>query len=84
MVVDPDGIYDPGILNDRLLLGLKGTMSEFELNLLRQRCQEAIRQKARRGELQFALPVGYLFGVNYFFALTTIISPYQRQLPFNS
>jgi DNA invertase Pin-like site-specific DNA recombinase len=62
--VDPDGIYDPGILNDRLLLGLKGTMSEFELNLLRQRCQEAIRQKARRGELQFALPVGYRWTPN--------------------
>jgi DNA invertase Pin-like site-specific DNA recombinase len=59
LVVDPDGVYDPGLLNDRLLLGLKGTMSEFELNLLRQRCQEAIRQKARRGELQFALPIGY-------------------------
>lgn len=64
LVVDPDGIYDPGQLNDRLLLGLKGTMSEFELNLLRQRCQEAIRQKARRGELQFALPVGYRWGPN--------------------
>src|SRR5579863_5270554 len=53
IVIDPDGVYDPGILNDRLLLGLKGTMSEFELNLLRQRSLEAIRQKARRGELQF-------------------------------
>ena len=57
LVIDPDGVYDPGILNDRLLLGLKGTMSEFELNLLRQRSLEAIRQKARRGELQFRLPV---------------------------
>lgn len=64
LVVDPDGVYDPGLLNDRLLLGLKGTMSEFELNLLRQRCQEAIRQKARRGELQFALPVGYRWAPN--------------------
>jgi DNA invertase Pin-like site-specific DNA recombinase len=64
LVVDPDGVYDPGLLNDRLLLGLKGTMSEFELNLLRQRCQEAIRQKARRGELQFALPVGYRWALN--------------------
>lgn len=64
LVVDPDGVYDPGLLNDRLLLGLKGTMSEFELNLLRQRCQEAIRQKARRGELQFALPVGYRWTPN--------------------
>src|SRR5208337_4387597 len=59
VVIDPDGIYDPAVLNDRLLLGLKGTMSEFELNLLRQRSLEAIRQKARRGELQFRLPVGY-------------------------
>lgn len=59
VVIDPDGIYDPCILNDRLLLGLKGTMSEFELNLPRQRSLEAIRQKARRGELQFRLPVGY-------------------------
>ena len=64
IVVDPDGVYDPGLLNDRLLLGLKGTMSEFELNLLRQRCQEAIRQKAQRGELQFALPVGYRWAPN--------------------
>ena len=58
IVIDPDGMYDPGIVNDRLLLGLKGTMSEFELNLLRQRSLEAIRQKASRGELQFLLPVG--------------------------
>ena len=58
VVVDPDGVYDPGIINDRLLLGLKGTMSEFELSLLRQRSVEAIRQKAGRGELQFLLPVG--------------------------
>lgn len=58
VVVDFDGIYDPNIVNDRLLLGLKGTMSEFELSLLRQRSEEAIRQKARRGELQFLLPVG--------------------------
>ena len=58
VVIDPDGIYNPGLINDRLLLGLKGTMSEFELNLLRQRSLEAIRQKASRGELQFLLPVG--------------------------
>jgi len=61
VVIDPDGIYDPAFINDRLLLGLKGTMSEFELNLLRQRSVEAIRQKARRGELQYCLPVGYLW-----------------------
>ena len=64
IVIDPDGVYDPGVLNDRLLLGLKGTMSEFELNLLRQRSLEAIRQKARRGELQFRLPVGFRWTMN--------------------
>lgn len=61
VIVDPDGIYDPTLTNDRLLLGIKGTMSEFELNLLRQRSAEAIRQKAQRGELRFALPVGYVW-----------------------
>jgi DNA invertase Pin-like site-specific DNA recombinase len=64
VVVDPDGVYDPGIINDRLLLGLKGTMSEFELNLLRQRSLEAIRQKASRGELRFLLPVGFRWTAN--------------------
>ncbi len=59
VVVDPDGVYDPGLLNDRLLLGLKGTMSEFELNLFRQRSMEAIRMKASRGELRFSLPIGF-------------------------
>ena len=64
VVIDHDGVYDPGIINDRLLLGLKGTMSEFELSLLRQRSLEAIRQKAARGELRFILPVGYLWSLN--------------------
>jgi DNA invertase Pin-like site-specific DNA recombinase len=59
VLVDTDGIYDPRVLNDRLLLGLKGTMSEFELGLLRQRSHEAIRQKAGRGELRMHVPVGY-------------------------
>jgi DNA invertase Pin-like site-specific DNA recombinase len=59
LLVDPDGLYDPRHPNDRLLLGLKGTMSEFELTLFRQRSFEAIRQKAARGELQFRLPVGF-------------------------
>jgi DNA invertase Pin-like site-specific DNA recombinase len=59
VVIDPDGVYDPTLTNDRLLLGLKGSMAEFELNLLRQRSLEAIRQKARRGELRFPLPVGF-------------------------
>ena len=61
LVVDTEGIYDPRLLNDRLLLGLKGTMSEFELGLLRQRSHEAARQKARRGELRFLAPIGYLW-----------------------
>ncbi len=60
LVLDYDGVYDPRLLNDRLLLGLKGTMSEFELGLLRQRAQEALRQKIRRGEVLFTPPVGYV------------------------
>jgi DNA invertase Pin-like site-specific DNA recombinase len=60
LVIDADGIYDPRILNDRLLLGLKGTMSEFELGLLRQRAQEAFRQKIARGEVLFEVPIGYV------------------------
>jgi DNA invertase Pin-like site-specific DNA recombinase len=56
---DEDGVYDPRLPNDRLLLGMKGTMSEMELSLLRQRSLEALRQKARRGELFFTVAVGY-------------------------
>lgn len=59
VVVDHDGVYDPRLVNDRLLLGLKGTMSEYELSLLRQRGLAARDSKARRGELRFALPPGY-------------------------
>src|SRR5271169_5975972 len=59
VLVDFDGVYDPNLVNDRLLLGMKGEMAAFELSLLRQRSLEAIRQKARRGELQFYLPVGF-------------------------
>ncbi len=51
LIVDEDGLYDPRHPNDRLLLGMKGTMSEMELSLFRQRSQEALKQKARRGEL---------------------------------
>jgi DNA invertase Pin-like site-specific DNA recombinase len=61
VVVDPDGIYDPRQSNDRLLLGLKGSMSEYELSLLRQRSLAARDAKAQRGELQIALPPGYLW-----------------------
>jgi DNA invertase Pin-like site-specific DNA recombinase len=59
LVIDPDGAYDPRLVNDRLLLGLKGTMSEYELSLLRQRGIAARDMKARRGEYQFMLPPGY-------------------------
>src|SRR5215467_11740226 len=62
VVVDLDGVYDPALTNDRLLLGLKGTIHEFEVNLFRQRSTEAILQKARRGELQIQIPVGFCWG----------------------
>jgi DNA invertase Pin-like site-specific DNA recombinase len=60
IIVDEDGIYDPRHPNDRLLLGMKGTMSEFELSLFRQRSQEALKQKARRGALVLGVAAGYV------------------------
>ena len=60
LLIDCDGIYDPRQLNDRLVLGLKGTMSEFELGLLRQRARESFEQKARRGFAMWELPVGFI------------------------
>lgn len=60
LLVDSDGIYDPRQLNDRLVLGLKGTMSEFELNLMRQRAREAFEQKVKRGFALWELPVGFI------------------------
>ena len=60
VIVDEDGIYDPRSSNDRLLLGMKGTMSELELSLFRQRSQEALKQKARRGALFLGVAAGYL------------------------
>src|SRR3954471_8282725 len=60
LLIDSDGIYDPRQLNDRLVLGLKGTMSEFELNLMRQRAREAFEQKVRRGFAMWELPVGFI------------------------
>ena len=59
IVIDAEGIYDPRLLNDRMLLGLKGTMSEFEIGILRQRAQEAYRQKVQRGEVMTMVPIGY-------------------------
>lgn len=61
LIADLDGIYDPAQYNDRLLLGLKGTMSEAELHILKQRMEQGRLSKARRGELKFALPVGYVW-----------------------
>jgi len=60
VIVDEDGIYDPHHPNDRLLLGVKGTMSELELSLFRQRSQEALKQKARRGALVLGVAAGYV------------------------
>ena len=60
IIVDEDGVYDPASPNDRLLLGMKGTMSEMELSVFRQRSIEAMKQKARRGELFLTVAVGYV------------------------
>lgn len=62
LIADEDGVYDPAHFNDRLLLGLKGTMSEAELHVLKSRLQGGILNKARRGELEMALPVGLVYG----------------------
>ena len=60
VLVDDDGVYDPSLINDRLLLGLKGTMSEFELSLFRQRARAAFEQKITRGCALWELPVGFV------------------------
>jgi DNA invertase Pin-like site-specific DNA recombinase len=60
-VIDGDGVHNPALPNDRLLLGLKGTMSEFELSLIRKRLVDAAVAKAKRGELRIGVPVGYLW-----------------------
>lgn len=61
LILDEDGIYDPAYFNDRLLLGLKGTMSEAELHMLRARLRGGLLNKARRGELHVHLPIGYVY-----------------------
>jgi DNA invertase Pin-like site-specific DNA recombinase len=61
LILDEDGLYDPGQFNDRLLLGLKGTFSEAELHVLRARLRGGILNKARRGELKNPLPVGLVY-----------------------
>src|SRR3954447_25486679 len=62
LIGDSDGLYHPADFNDRLLLGLKGTMSEAELYVLRARLNGGIRNKAARGELRRGLPVGFVWG----------------------
>jgi DNA invertase Pin-like site-specific DNA recombinase/predicted DNA-binding transcriptional regulator AlpA len=62
LIGDNDGIYHPALFNDRLLLGLKGTMSEAELHIIRARLDGGIRNKAARGELRRGLPVGLVWG----------------------
>ena len=62
LIINAGGIYDPKVLNDRLLLGLKGTMSEFELGLMRQRARQAFLQKVKRGEAMWIVPVGFVRG----------------------
>jgi excisionase family DNA binding protein len=59
LIADADGLYHPGVFNDRLLLGLKGTMSEVELHLIRSRLNGGLWEAARRGELRTHLPIGY-------------------------
>ena len=60
-VIDLDGVYNPCRPNDRLLLGMKGSISEFELGILRTRMLDAARAKARRGELRISVPIGYIW-----------------------
>jgi len=62
LIGDEDGLYHPGLYNDRLLLGLKGTMSEAELHVIRARLLGGIRNKAQRGELRRGLPIGFVWG----------------------
>lgn len=60
-VIDLDGAYDPCRPNDRLLLGMKGSISEFELGVLRARMFDAARSKVKRGELRIPVPIGYVW-----------------------
>ncbi len=61
LILDEDGVYEPGHFNDRLLLGMKGTMSEAELHMIRARMQGGLLNKARRGELEIRLPSGFVY-----------------------
>ena len=72
LIADSDGVYHPGEFNDRLVLGLKGTMSEAELHLIRSRLTAGLRHKAARGELRQGLPVGFSADVAVVEAIATV------------
>lgn len=74
LILDEDGLYDPAIFNDRLLLGLKGTMSEAELYVLRARLQGGILNKAKRGALKLHLPIG----LRYTETEQVVLDPHQQ------
>lgn len=74
LILDEDGMYDPVYFNDRLLLGLKGTMSEAELHVLNARLQGGMRNKARRGELE--LPLLHI-GLTYHTNGSVVLDPDQ-------
>ena len=74
LILDEDGIYDPAHFNDRLLLGLKGTMSEAELHVLKARLLGGQRNKARRGELEMGLPIGLVYNA----AGAVVLDPDQQ------
>jgi DNA invertase Pin-like site-specific DNA recombinase len=75
LILDQDGLYDPSNFNDRLVLGLKATMSEAELHILRSRLREGIVSKAKRGELKMPLPIGLVYDP----AQQTVLDP-DRQV----
>jgi DNA invertase Pin-like site-specific DNA recombinase len=75
LISDEDGVYDPAHFNDRLLLGLKGSLSEAELHVLKARLQGGIHSKARRGELPLPLPVGLVYD-----AIGTVVLDPDRQI----
>lgn len=90
LILDEDGLYDPSHFNDRLLLGLKGAMSEAELHVLRARLVGGMRNKARKGELRIPVPIGMVYDDNMRVvkdpdaqvqqAVETIFQVYQRQV----
>jgi DNA invertase Pin-like site-specific DNA recombinase len=74
LILDEDGVYDPAHFNDRLVLGLKGTMSEAETHVLRARLRGGVLSKARRGELALPLPIGFVYDA----AKRVVLDPDQQ------